>query len=102
MASKYGANGWMIILEVFAKPVLMVVGFFVASRVLDPFYDSHHSFFQQFDHGQWGQPHRYRHDCCLRIYVRWILSRDGTSMPLIHPYYSELDITLGRIQWRPI
>jgi conjugal transfer/type IV secretion protein DotA/TraY len=45
MASKYGANGWMIILEVFAKPVLMVVGFFVASRVLDPFYDSHHSFF---------------------------------------------------------
>jgi hypothetical protein len=36
MASKYGANGWMIILEVFAKPVLMVVGFFVASRVLDP------------------------------------------------------------------
>lgn len=37
MASKYGANGWMIILEVFAKPVLMVVGFFMAARVLDPF-----------------------------------------------------------------
>lgn len=37
MASKYGANGWMIILEVFAKPVLMVVGFFMASKVLDPF-----------------------------------------------------------------
>lgn len=37
MASKYGASGYMIIIEVFAKPVLMVVGFFVAARFVDPF-----------------------------------------------------------------
>lgn len=37
MASKYGANGYMIIMEVFAKPVLMVIGFFIASKFVDVF-----------------------------------------------------------------
>lgn len=37
MASKYGANGYMIVLEVFAKPVLLVIGFFIAAKFTDVF-----------------------------------------------------------------
>lgn len=37
MSSKYGANGYMIVLEVFAKPILCVIGFFIAAQFVDPF-----------------------------------------------------------------
>ena len=35
--SQYGANGYMLLVEVFARPMLMVCGFFVAARFTDPF-----------------------------------------------------------------
>ena len=37
LSSNYGKNGYMIIIEVAAKPLLCVAGFFLASRFLDPF-----------------------------------------------------------------
>lgn len=37
MAGKWGANGWMIIIEAIARPALMVVGLVMASAVVDPF-----------------------------------------------------------------
>lgn len=37
MAGKYGANGWMIIIEAVARPALMVVGLILANAVVDPF-----------------------------------------------------------------
>lgn len=37
MAGKYGANGWMIIIEAVARPALMIVGLVLANAVVDPF-----------------------------------------------------------------
>jgi conjugal transfer/type IV secretion protein DotA/TraY len=37
MAGKYGANGYMIIVEVFLRPILMIVGLVMSMMVLDPF-----------------------------------------------------------------
>lgn len=37
MAGKWGANGWMIIIEAIARPTLMVVGLVLANAVTDPF-----------------------------------------------------------------
>ena len=37
MASKYGANGYMIIIEVVLRPALMILGFILAFAATDPF-----------------------------------------------------------------